>query len=175
MIAFIDLETSGFSITKNGVCEIAVMITDYQLNHIAELHSYIKPYYQESGEPIIYTDAAFQVHGLSVEFLEANGIEIATVLGELIILLEDHQVKTIIGHNSNAFDVPRLEYLLNRFHGMTIKNLLFADTLKIAKSKYDLHSYSLEHLCKVFGITNEKEHSAMGDVKATIEIYKKLV
>ena len=175
MIAFIDLETGGFSITKNSVCEIAVIITDYQLNQIAELHSYVKPYYQESGELMIYTDAAFQVHGLSVEFLEANGKEINSVLNDFINLLDQHQVKTIIGHNSNIFDVPRMEYLLSRFHGKTIKNLLFADTLKIAKSKYNLHSYSLEHLCKIFGITNDKAHSAMGDVKSTIEIYKKIV
>ncbi len=47
------------------------------------------------------------------------------------------------------------------------------DTMEIAKVKYKgLPSYSLESLCKHFGIYHNNKHSAKGDVLATVELYK---
>ena len=48
------------------------------------------------------------------------------------------------------------------------------DTKAIARRKLNLDSYSLENLCNYFGVINERAHSALSDVYATIEVYKKL-
>lgn len=175
MKAFFDLETGGFSITKNGVCEIAMIITDNQLNPLNEFHTLIKPYRREdSTELVSYKPEAMAVNGISVNDLRNKGREVSLVTKEIKELIHNWQVVTLIGHNSIAFDVPRLEYLLNRFQNRTIKKMFHIDTLSLAKNRYKLDSYSLENLCNLFGIVNEKAHSALGDVKATIELYKKL-
>ena len=70
--------------------------------------------------------------------------------------------------------MPRLTYLLDRFVGKNLNHIKQSCTLELSKSKLKLPSYSLEELCKHFGIINENPHRAMGDVKATFELYKKL-
>lgn len=175
MKAFFDLETGGFSVTKNGVCEIAMIITDQQLNPVHEFHTLIKPYYREgSAELVSYKPEAMAVNGISVNDLHDKGREVSHVTQEITELIHNWKIMTLIGHNSIAFDVPRLEYLLNRFQNRTIKKMFHIDTMELAKNRYKLNSYSLENLCNHFGIVNEKAHSALGDVKATLELYKKL-
>lgn len=175
MKVFFDIETSGFSISKNGVCEIAMIITDNSLNSLHEYHALIKPYTQEhSAEYVIYKPEAMAVHDITIEQLQKDGQEVQAVTQEIVELLNNWKVQTMIGHNSISFDVPRLDYLLSRFQNRTIKQLYHQDTMKMAKERLTVNSYSLQNLCAVFGITNEKTHSAMGDVRATIELYKKL-
>lgn len=175
MKAFIDIETGGFSITKNGVCEIGVVITDKHLNVVSQHRWLIKPYTQEgSSELVNYKPEAMQVHGISVAELYQNGSDVKEVMQDFSRIIKDLQVVTIIGHNSIRFDVPRIEHLLNRFLGTTIKKMFHLDTQDMAKNKYNLPSYSLENLCSHFGIKNEKAHSALGDAYAALELYKKL-
>ncbi|MGL5468022.1 MAG: 3'-5' exonuclease [Shewanella sp.] len=175
MKAFIDLETGGFSISKNGVCEIAMVITDNRLNILHEFHTLIKPYTRESyAELVSYKPDAMAVNRISIEDLHSKGRDVCHVTQEIIELIHNWKIVTIIGHNSIAFDVPRLDYLLNRFQNCTIKKMFHLDTLPMAKNRYNFDSYSLEHLCTQFGIVNEKTHSALGDAKATIELYRKL-
>lgn len=175
MKAFLDLETGGFSITKNGVCEIAMIITDNRLNVLHEFHTLIKPYRREdSAELVSYKPDAMAVNGISINDLCNKGREVSHVTREIKELIHNWNVVTLIGHNSIAFDVPRLEYLLNRFQSRTINKMLHIDTLSLAKNRYKLDSYSLENLCSYFGIVNEKAHSALSDARATLELYKKL-
>ena len=47
--------------------------------------------------------------------------------------------------------------------------------MKIAKQKLKLPSYKLESLCAHFGIVITEQHTAKGDVMATIELYKILL
>ena len=53
------------------------------------------------------------------------------------------------------------------------------DTLTIAYAKlYDnqnISSHKLGELCKFFGIKNTAPHRALGDARATFEVYKKLL
>lgn len=175
MKAFIDIETGGFSITKNGVCEIAMIITDNRLNILEEFQTLIKPYHRENGEPVTYKAEAMQINGISLNDLHEKGADVKAAAAKVISLIESFQVKTLIGHNSAAFDIPRLDYLIARFHCKTIKKMFQIDTLQVAKDRYKLESYTLENLCTQFNITNSKAHSALSDAKATLELYKKLL
>lgn len=176
MKAFFDIETGGFSITKNGVCEIGLIVIDDNYNYIDTFYSLIKPYKREDSDELVsYKDDAMAINGLTVEQLERDGEEIIIVLLDLINALKSNNVTEIIGHNSKVFDTPRIDYLLTRFLKCDLSFLKQEDTMEIAKLKLKLPSYSLESLCKHFGIVNEKQHSALGDVMATIELYKQLM
>ncbi len=177
MKAFIDIETGGFSMTKNGVCEIAMVITTDNCIPVQQLHSLIKPYYREGGNELVsYKEDAMKINGILVQDLEEKGRNIEEVLKDLLELKHyyvDHELN-FVGHNSTAFDIPRVNYLLTRFLGYTLDNHRQEDTMILAKNRLNLSSYSLENLCNHFGIANEKAHSALSDVFATIELYKKL-
>jgi DNA polymerase III epsilon subunit-like protein len=169
MIAFLDIETGGFSTTKNGVCEIALIVVDEQLNPIDTFHTLIKPYKREDSEELVsYKDDAMAINGILVTDLEENGLNVVYAMLNLERFIIENGIKTIAGHNIKAFDIPRVDYLLNRFASGKLSDIHLSDTLTMAKEKLNLPSYSLENLCIHFCIINEKQHSAISDVLETI-------
>lgn len=181
MKAFIDIETGGFSVSKNGTCEIAMVITDQDCNPVTEFQRYIKPYRREDSDELVsYKEDAMTINGLSVDFLHSNGDYVSQVVRGFLDKIEQFSELTVIGHNSTLFDVPRLNHLIHRFYNIptgnykTLKMYQQEDTMMMAKKRLNLKSYSLENLCSYFGIINQRAHSALSDVYATIELYKKL-
>ena len=175
-VAIIDIETGGFSISKNGVCEIAVMAFTPTFEVLEEYQSYIKPYQRELGsdELVSYKEDSMAVNGITMDQLE-NGNDVDCVIIEFFQFLERNKVSTIIAHNK-AFDIPRLNYLGKRFAAMDLDHLEQLCTLELSKCHaHGLANHKLETMCKYFGIVNEQAHSALGDVKATFELYKKLL
>lgn len=181
MRAFLDIETGGFSITKNGICEIALIVVDEHFKVVDTFHKLIKPYTRldESGNPsdelVSYKDDAMAINGLTIERLIEEGFEVEQVINEFEVFIRKHGIKTIIGHNSNAFDIPRVNYLSERFGSKSFFSINIDDTMKIAKQKLKLASYKLEFLCNHFGIEIVDQHTSKGDAMATIELYKHLI
>jgi len=175
MYAILDIETGGFSITKNGICEIGMIAIDESFNEIDRLQFYIKPYLRDDlSELVSYKEDAMLVNGITIDQLE-NGIDIELACEKIVSFLNDNKIERLIGHNSDVFDIPRIEYILNRFKGLSISAYTKHDTMKMSKSAYNLTSYSLENLCSEFMITNKNSHSAIGDCEVTLEIFKKLI
>lgn len=176
MKGFLDIETSGFSITKNAVCEIALIAVNDNYEVVDTFHSLILPYKREDSDELCsYKDDAMAVNGLTVEQIIKEGNDVEVVINGLFQFIVKHNIQTIVGHNSNAFDNTRVDYLLNRFTDFTIGHLRKLDTMILAKDKLQLPSYSLHNLCTHFGIVNTKVHSAEGDALATLELYKRLI
>ncbi|HAT81019.1 MAG TPA: hypothetical protein DCS17_06410 [Flavobacterium sp.] len=176
MRAVIDIETGGFSITKNGVCEIAAIVIDENYNEISSFHRYIKPYLRpDSDELVSYKDDAMAVNGIKMSDIE-NGEEVEIVVLDLNNFLIENKVNTIVGHNSNLFDIPRILYLFKRF--IYVDAVLpvekYIDTIELAKKKINLKNYNLPFLCEYFKIDNSNKHTATGDCESTIELLKKL-
>lgn len=178
MKGFLDIETGGFSITKNGICEIALIAVDHDLNYVDTFHCLIKPYTRadDTDELVSYKDDAMAVNGLTVQKLIDLGVN-AEVAAELLYnFIIKHGIVEIIGHNSKVFDIPRIKYLLQRFMSIDLTPLINEhDTMHIAKNKLSLPSYSLPALLEHFAIINTNAHSAAGDALATYELYKKLI
>ncbi|GAB0156212.1 hypothetical protein CHRYSEOSP005_14760 [Chryseobacterium sp. Alg-005] len=181
MYVSIDTETGGFSKTKNGVCEIGMVIAERDFTVVNTFHYLIKPYCQEdSDELVVYHPDAMAVNGICISDLETKGKDVTDVIGAFIAEL--YHVKsarpeiTIIGHNSKRFDFPVLNYLCERFNQKNafLDHFQSEDTMLLAKEKLFLPSYSLESLCNHFEIKNEKAHSALGDAYATLELFKHL-
>lgn len=154
MKGFIDTETGGFSIDKNGVCEIAIIAVNDNHEVVDTFCRLIKPYTRssETDELVSYKDDAMAVNGLSVEKLIAEGTEVLEVITALHDFIVKHNIHTIVEHCLNAFDTKRIEYLLNRFLESSIAHMRIVNTIDLAKGKYDLPSYSLPVLCEHFGI-----------------------
>lgn len=179
MIGFYDLETGGFSITKNAICEIAMIAVDTEndLGIIDEFHALIKPYTRadDTDELVSYKPDAMAVNGLSEQQLIDEGFDVDIVCKMLYEFIVKNDIKMLIGHCSKTFDDPRLAYLFQRFLAVNILNrTLQSDTHDIANQKLNLPNYKLKTICEHYGITNSKEHSALGDTYATFEVWKKL-
>ena len=176
MIGFLDIETGGFSKEKNGVCEIAVVITDLNLQVIDVFHHLIAPYTRPCGvELVSYKEDAMAINGLTVEKLVAEGVPVELVMKFLAAKLNALNVHTMIGHNIPTFDIPRVEYLMNRFAGLVFGPFNVECTMKMAREKLpNLASHKQPDLLEHFGIENPNGHTAKGDAFALIELYKRL-
>lgn len=77
-----------------------------------------------------------------------------------------------VSHNTD-FDYPLLQRKFSEL-GQELSLKTFC-TLKIAQEEIPgLASYSLEALCSFFGIRNTEKHRALGDARATLELFHEI-
>lgn len=176
-IGILDTETGGYSTTKNGVCEIALLIVSEDLQEVvAEKSWLIKPYTRadDTDELVSYKDDAMAVNGIKVEELESEGLDVVQVCKEFLAFLKENNVQTLLGHNVKAFDIPKVEHLTIRFLGKDLKKFAAECTLKKSREWITAKSYKLEDLCKAFGIVQENAHRALSDCYSTFGLAKYL-
>ena len=175
MKAIIDLETGGFSITKNGICEIGILIVNDALEVVHERSFLIKPYTRADSEELVsYKEEAMKVNGISMEEIE-NGEDVEKVIAEIINLFCTYGVEGLIGHNLRNFDLPRIKYLFERFWKCTVLDSFeIIDTLELCRENLSLDCNKLQSICEHFEIVNNSLHRALGDCYATLEVYRRL-
>lgn len=171
----IDIETGGFSKSKNGIIEIAFVITDENNLEVDSFEAIIERYDQENGDKMIYNPHAEKVHKISGEQQKIVGIDPKKACEIIIEMLKKWNVSTFIAHNAR-FDMDRLKIFFDRFSpGHQIEFEDFFCTMRIAKEKVSLKSYSLESLCDHFNVKNDQAHRALSDVRSTNEVLKNLM
>lgn len=158
-LAFIDLETTGFSPRKGDrIVEVSIINTDVDGNIIEEYETLINPLREVT---------ATEIHQISASMLK-NAPSFDEVTNDLLYHLNG---KTIIGHNL-SFDLRFLSHELSR----SIKtDLLIEGVCTISLSKNLLPGLPFRRLdafCEYFDISNDFAHSAFSDCFATIELYK---
>jgi DNA polymerase-3 subunit epsilon len=135
---------------------------DIDFNIIAEMNKYVLPL-----KEFTIADGAFEKHGISKEYLVANGLPMKEVGEEFIEFIEGCDM---LSYNGNRFDVKilskdfkaaGLELDLNRtfYDALALEAKLQPRTLDATYKKYT-------------GKDLENAHNALYDVKATIEIFK---
>lgn len=170
-IGIIDIETGGFSTTKNGVCEIALLIVSEDLYEIIEGFSIlIKPYTRadDTDELVSYKDDAMAVHGITLEQLENEGHYVSEACKIVLNKLKENSVSILMGHNINAFDIPKVEHLMVRFLGESLKDYDTICTLKKSRKYLQAKSNKLEDLCEEYGIEQKESHRALSDCYSTL-------
>lgn len=162
----LDTETTGFD---PDLGDRIVEIGGVELfNHLPTgrtFHQYINP---ERDMP----QSAFEVHGLSSEFLSDKPVFAAVGRAFLDFVGE---AKLVI-HNA-SFDMKFLNWELK---AMGLRELPWeqaVDTLAIARRRFPGSPASLDALCRRFGIDNSRreKHGALLDSEILAEVYLELV
>lgn len=172
-LAFIDVETTGFDPLKHEVIEIGCLFA--KLNEAGvyeELDTFeikVKPDHIETAQP---------------DALRVNGYDASQwVLGhtqeEAFKMVAQKCEGCVLVAQNTPFDYG---FLNNGFMRHGIKDPFFfakLDTISLAYLRFrkdpSMTSFSLRSLCEKYGIKNEKAHTALADVRATFEVFKKLM
>lgn len=162
----LDTETTGFSpedgdrIVEIGAVEL--------MNHMPTgrtYHQYINPMRDMPA-------GAFEVHGLSEEFLRDFPV-FETIADAFLEFIGD--AKLVI-HNA-AFDMKFLNAELgwSKRRGLPMDQAI--DTLMIARTKFPGSPASLDALCRRFGVNNaaREKHGALLDSEILAEVYLELI
>ena len=161
-----DTETTGFDPrTGDRVVEIGCVEL---VNHIVTgqtFHVYINP---ERSMP----RAAFEVHGLSDEFL-SDKPKFAEIADGFLAFVGDAR---LVAHNAE-FDFKFINAELGRLGRPAIGLDRMVDTLALAKRKHPAGPNSLDALCSRYGIDNSRRdlHGALLDSELLAEVYVELI
>src|SRR3569833_1150757 len=161
-----DTETTGFAPSDgHRIVEIGCVELMDHFPSGRTLQFYLNP---ERDVPI----ESQRVHGLSAEFL-ADKARFAHVADEFMAFLGD---SPLVIHNA-SFDIKFINAELSRVGREPIPLSRAIDTIEIAKRKIPGARYSLDELCKRFGVdlSARTKHGALLDAQLTAEIYLELV
>jgi DNA polymerase-3 subunit epsilon len=161
-----DTETTGFEPDEgHRIVEIGCVELMDHFPTGRTLQFYLNP---ERDIPI----ESQRVHGLSAEFLADKAL-FAHVVDEFLEFLGD---APLVIHNA-SFDIKFINAELNRVGRRPIPLARTIDTIEIAKRKVPGARYSLDELCKRFGVdlSARAKHGALLDAQLTAEIYLELI
>ena len=162
----LDTETTGLEayggdrLVEIGCVEMVNRILTGNVFHV-----YINPQRDMPQE-------AFNVHGLSAEFLSDKPI-FSQVADEF---LEFIQNDTLVIHNA-AFDIGFLNAELERLGRPTIARDRVVDTLALARRKHPGGGNRLDDLMNRYGIDSSRrvKHGALLDAELLAEVYSELL
>jgi len=154
----LDLETSGIDPKSSDIIEVA-LIRYENGKEVARYDDLIKVNY---ALPEIIT----AITGITDADIREKGKDKEAVFAEVRKLI---QGAYMVGHNIN-FDFGFLKE-----HGVKPDILGLIDTIPLSQILIpNATSYSLESLTVDLGISHENRHRAMGDVEATLDLFKYL-
>ena len=162
----LDTETTGFEPSEGDrVVEIGAVELFNHLPTGRTYHQYINP---KRNMP----EAAFNVHGLSEEFLSDKPV-FKDIAQEFIDFIKDSK---LVIHNA-SFDMKFLNAELGWVNRPALPMNQAIDTLAIARRKFPGSPASLDALCRRFGIDNSSRtlHGALLDSEILAEVYLELV
>jgi DNA polymerase-3 subunit epsilon len=161
-----DTETTGFEPSEgHRIVEIGCVEL---LDHIPTGRSFQAYLHPERPVPI----ESQRVHGLSDEFL-ADKPKFAEIAEEFLAFIGD---APLVIHNA-SFDLKFINSELHRVGKPPLPASRTIDTIDMAKSKIPGARYSLDELCKRFGIdlSVRTKHGALLDAELTAQVYLELI
>ena len=162
-IAF-DTETTGLDPRAgHRLVEIGCVELIHGMPSGKSWHSYLNP---ERDMP----EEAFNVHGLSVDFLQDKPL-FADIAEGFLAFVGD---ATLVIHNA-AFDLGFINAELDKVGRPALTNP-FIDTVSVARRKFPGQRNSLDALCERLGINNahRTKHGALLDAELLAEVYIEL-
>lgn len=162
----LDTETTGLS-PKGGdrIVEIGCVELVNRFLTGRSYHVYINP---ERDMP----KEAFDVHGLSTEFL-SDKPKFAEIVEEFMEFVADDK---LVIHNAD-FDMGFINAELQRCGRTALASDRAVNTLILARRKHPGVSNRLDDLCQRYGIDNSKrtKHGALLDAELLAEVYIELI
>jgi DNA polymerase-3 subunit epsilon len=162
----LDTETTGLDpyqghrLVEIGCIELVNRIPSGQT-----FHRYLNPERDMPAE-------AFEVHGLSAEFLKDKPA-FAEIVDDLIGFIDD---SPLVAHNA-FFDLGFLNAELERVGKVLVARERLVDTLLLARRKHPAGPNRLDDLCARYGIDNSRrtKHGALLDAEILAEVYLELI
>jgi DNA polymerase III epsilon subunit family exonuclease len=168
-LAFIDIETTGLNVLKHEIIEIGCVLTTPDFDIIEEFELKIKPEHIEHADPV----------SMKINHYDKNDWVFAYTLAEAMKIFAEKVKGSIMVGQNVAFDSGFIEYAFSKLELENTLHYHKLDTISMAWAKLhrnpDLEHFSLREMCKRFGIENKNPHRALGDARATFELYKKLM
>lgn len=174
---WIDVETTGVNPETDTVIELAAIYPG------SKFHMYCKPKEKPDG-----FEKITEITGITWEFLEKNGVTERILYNEFLNFLDslvskfDKSDKLIFSGYNTRFDNNFIRELFlrndNTFFGSYFLSIL-TDVMssvanEIASGRLELlKNYKLQTVCNHYGV-EFSAHSAIEDIHATIELYKKI-
>jgi DNA polymerase-3 subunit epsilon len=162
----LDTETTGFDpATGDRIVEIGCVELIDHLPTGKSFQAYLNP---ERLVPI----ETQKVHGLTDEFLADKPL-FAHIVEDLLAFIGD---APLVIHNA-SFDMKFVNSELHRCGKPPLPYARAIDTIEIAKARIPGARYSLDELCKRFGIdlSVRTKHGALLDAELTARVYLELV
>jgi DNA polymerase-3 subunit epsilon len=162
----LDTETTGFEPADgHRIVEIGCVELVEHLPTGRTYRCYLNP---ERAVPV----ESQRIHGLSDEFL-ADKPTFPDVVEEFLAFIGD---AALVIHNA-SFDLKFVNSELHRVGRAPIPYARAIDTIEIAKNKIPGARYSLDELCKRFGIdlSARSKHGALLDAELTSQVYLELL
>ncbi len=161
----LDTETTGLDprqghkIIEVGAIEMYNKVATGKL-----FHYYINP---ERDVPL----EAFQIHGISTEYLKDKP-KFIEIVDEFLEFIKGGD---LVIHNA-AFDMNFLNYELGLLNKPSLDHISVIDTLSMARKKFPGQKNNLDALCKRFRIDNSSRqyHGALKDANLLSEVYIEL-
>src|SRR6266496_4081829 len=162
----LDTETTGLDpyqgdrLVEVGCVELYKRIPTGQT-----FHRYVNPQREMSA-------SAFDVHGISAEFLKDKPL-FAEIADEFLAFIGE---APLVAHNA-AFDLGFLNAELERAAKPVIGSERMIDTLLLARRKHPAGPNRLDDLCLRYGIDNSRrtKHGALLDAEILAEVYIELI
>jgi DNA polymerase III, epsilon subunit, Proteobacterial len=162
----LDTETTGFKHSEGDrIVEIGAVELVGNIETGRTFHVYLNPY------PRPVSQGAFEVHGLSTEFL-MDKPKFRDVYHGFVDFIGD---SPLIIHNA-AFDVGFINAEFERMGRRPLTNEI-RDTLRTARDKYPGQRVSLDALCSRLGVDNSRRdlHGALIDASLLAQVYVKMM
>jgi DNA polymerase-3 subunit epsilon len=162
-----DTETTGLDpISGDRLVEIGCIELVNRFPTGKVFHRYLNP---ERDMP----DAAFKVHGLSIEFLKDKPLFVE-VVEELVTFIGADA--SLVAHNA-MFDLGFLNAELKRAGQVEVSRDRLVDTLLLARRKHPGSPNRLDDLCQRYRVDNSRrtKHGALLDAELLAEVYLELI
>jgi DNA polymerase III subunit epsilon len=162
----LDTETTGLDpLRGDRLVEVGCIELYNRMPTGQSFHRYMNPERDMPAE-------AFNVHGLSTEFLASKPL-FAEVVQEFLDFIGD---APLVIHNA-SFDISFINAELDRIKRAAIPRDRLVDTLLLARRKHPGVSNRLDDLCSRYAIDNSRrtKHGALLDAELLAEVYIDLI
>jgi len=168
-VVVIDIETTGLDVTDGAIIELAA--ERYSL--VGGRFECAEPAFQMLVRPRIPIEpAALEIHGITDAQAQAEGEEPAVALRAMAEFIGDDY---LLAHNGVFFDYLYIPNECAR-HGVELGDNRLLDTLLVARKHLKSSGgYGMATLCEAYGIVNEQAHRALSDVRATAELFRRIL
>lgn len=187
-IVFFDVETSGTNPAAHEIIQIAaIAVESTTLTEMASFGPLRVKFEVDKADP-----DALKINHYDTKEWE-GAVSQSEMVREFGKFLREHasvdrvsrrghayRVAKVAGHNINRFDIPFLSETFRRFDEFCPIDFIGLDTLQLAVWHYFNDpdapaNLQLGTLCKYLDVDPGKAHDAMSDVRATIQIAKRMI